>query len=279
MTGKSAPRCLTSLLLVEERLVEADFFVRQLLHARPDTIGHFLNAFLSAARSVTFLLQKELAHVSGFRDWWETQRLVLGADATARFFLELRNFSQKEGRAPLIGTRTGYGRSSKWTFRFVGVQTPVPDELLGVDVADACSNHVAKLARVVLACMDAFPFQTCPRAVLSAAGIEALGLNTQEMFKTLGLPFVNVDDNLAWRVLRDQVQVDAVDVATIRKLASSRRRHSRRRPPTASDALSAELHSRIESQLRAPPASLNVAQIAFELLVGRALGGPESFGR
>lgn len=277
MIGKNASRCLTSLLLVEERLVEADFFVRQLMRAGPVTAGYFLNAFLSAARSVTFLLQKELTHVSGFRQWWEAQRLVLGADATARFFLELRNFSQKEGRVSLTGARTGHGRSSEWTFRFVGAQTSVPDDLLGVDAADACSDHIAKLARVVLACMDAFPFQTCPSVALSAAGIEALGLDAQAMFKALGLPFVDSDDGLAWRVLRDQM--DAVDVATIRKLASGRRRRSRRSPPTASNALSAELLSSLERQLRGPAASLNMAQTAFELLVGKRPDGTESPGR
>lgn len=276
MTGKKASRCLTSLLLVEERLMETDFFVRQLMRARPDTVGYFLNAFLSAARSVTFLLQKELAHVSGFRQWWEAQRLVLSADTTARFFLELRNFSQKEGRVSLTGAKAGQGRSSRWTFRFVGVQTSVPDDLLGIDAADACSDHIAKLARVVLACMEALPFHTCPSVALSTAGIEALGLDAQEMCKALGLPFVDSDDGLPWRVLRDQV--DAVDVATIRKLASGRSRRLRRRSPTASEALSVELLPSLERQLRGPAASLNMAQ-AFELLVGKGPDGTENPGR
>lgn len=276
MTEKNAPRCLTSLLLVEERLTEADFFIRKMMRARPDTIGYFLNAFLSAARSVTFLLQKELAHVPGFRQWWEAQRVVLGSDATARFFLELRNFSQKEGRVSLAGARTGQGRSSRWTFRFVGVQTSVPNDLQGVDAADACSEHVAKLAQVVLACMDAFPFQTCPSVALSAAGVEALELDAEEMFKALGLPFIDSDDGLAWRVLRDQV--DAVDVAAIRRLATGRRRRLRRRSPTASDALSVSLLSGLERRLSGPAASLNAAQTALELLVSTRLDRTENPG-
>ena len=119
MTEKNASRCLTSLLLVEERLVEADFFVRKMMRAGPDTVGYFLNAFLSTARSVTFLLQKELAHVTGFRQWWEAQRLVLGADATARFFLELRNFSQKEGRTRVACRRQDESRP------FVEMDVPI----------------------------------------------------------------------------------------------------------------------------------------------------------
>lgn len=108
------------------------------MRARPDKTGYFLSAFLSATLSVTFLLRKELAQVAGFRQRWEAQRLVLGAHAMARFLMELRNFSQKEGRVSLTGGRTGQGRSTRWTFRFVGVQTSAPDALQGVDAADAC---------------------------------------------------------------------------------------------------------------------------------------------
>ena len=272
MTGKTSVKRLTSLLLVEERLMEADFFAGRLVRAKPNSVGYFLSAFLSAARSVTFLLQKELAHVPGFRQWRDAQRLALGADPAARFFLELRNFSQKEGRVSLVGVRTGYGRSSKWTFRFVGVQTSVPAELWEVDACHACFEHVAKLARVVLACMTVFPFQTCPGVALSPAGIQALGLDALEMFDMLHLPFVEGHDDLAWCVLRGQV--DGVDVSVLRKLASGRHRRPRRQPSTASDKLSAEVLSSLEGQLRGPVASLDLSQMAFGLLVGK--GPPDT---
>lgn len=97
----------------------------------------------------------------------------------------------------------------------------VPEDLRGVDAADTCSAHAAKLARTVLACMDAFPFHTCLGVALSAAGVDVLGLNAKEMFDALGLPFVEGNDDLAWRVLRDRV--DAINVVAIRKLASGRR--------------------------------------------------------
>ena len=94
----------TSLLLVEERLLEADHFARRLCR-QPDSarFGYELNAFLSAARSVTFLLQKEMAKVPGFSSWWEEQQSQLRNDRSARFFVELRNFSQKAGRVSLVG--------------------------------------------------------------------------------------------------------------------------------------------------------------------------------
>ena len=57
---------LTSLLLVEERLLEADYFARRLgRQADHSRFGYELNAFLAAARSVTFLMQKEMTKVRG----------------------------------------------------------------------------------------------------------------------------------------------------------------------------------------------------------------------
>ena len=88
-----------------------------------------------------------------------------------------------------MGAKSGWGRSSRWTFRFVGMLTAMPDELLGVGAADACLEHVGKLARTLLACLEAFPFHTCPGVALSAAGAKALGLYAREMFEALGLPF------------------------------------------------------------------------------------------
>lgn len=260
----TAPRYLTSLLLVEERLLEANFFVSRFRRADPDTAGYFLNAYLSSARSVTFLLQKELAHVKGFREWWEAQRLILAGDKAARFFLELRNFSQKAGRVSLFGSRKGQGRSATWTYRFVGKQVPLPEELLSTDVSDACSMHLAKLARIVLACMDAFPFHSCPRMALCPDGVKALGLDAKAMFDVLELPFVEGNEELAWRVL--QRQVDPVDVAAIRKLSLWNRRRVRRSPITASDQLSAELLNIMEKQPRDPEASLNLERMAIEIL-------------
>lgn len=251
---------LTSILLVEERLLEADFFIRRLRRAKPDEAGYFLNAFLSAARAVTFLLQREMAHVPGFPAWWDAQRETLRFDAAARFFLELRNFSQKAGRVSLTGVLIGRGRSSVWTYRFVDSVTPVPKELRGIDAADACADHVAKMARVVLACMNAFPYHSCPSMALSPAGMDALGLDVGEMFRVLQLPYVEGDDELALRVLRRSV--DRVDVAMLRKLASPRRRRTMQRAST----LESRLLARLEARLQGPGPSLDRLALAASFL-------------
>ena len=96
---------LRSLLLVEERLLEAEYFLKRL--RRLSDINHFhfeMNAFLSSCRSTTWLLQKEMSGIPGFENWWKQQQESLRNDKAAGFFKNLRNFSQKEGRVAVRGS-------------------------------------------------------------------------------------------------------------------------------------------------------------------------------
>lgn len=183
----SAPRrLLTSLLLVEEKLLEANYFIQLMRQGGPGpSYGYCLSAFVSASRSVTFLLQKEMAHVPGFDDWWQQQQARLKADPVARFFLKIRNYSQKEGRISLVGSGNSSGY---WTYRFGGNVEKVPTQLLMRDVAECCSEHVAKLAALILLCVDAFPYYTCPRRACTPEGFAALGLEIDALFRVLGYP-------------------------------------------------------------------------------------------
>jgi hypothetical protein len=216
---------LFSVLLVEERIREAAYFARRLRRqSNPSTVGYELNAFLSAARSVTFLLQKELKGVPGFTEWWHTQRERLRDDQAARFFLELRNFSQKEGRIATVGSRSS--RTGRWRFLFAGTSERVPPELLGRDIADCCKEHLAKLGSVVLDGSKAFPFHSCPTLALTDAGVEALGIDLDTVDVSLGYPrgWTNVGgpDERSRRISVLRMQVDAVDFAFVRRIAKYR---------------------------------------------------------
>lgn len=222
MIDDAKPRVrLTSLLRVEERLTEAEYFARRMFDLPNSTVlGYELNAFLSAARSVTFLLQKEFAAVHGFEACWSAERARLGADEAARFFLELRNFSQKEGRVSLVGTSD---QDRKWRFMFAGTVEPVPSSLLNCDLGDCCLEHLAKLARAVLRVAQAFPYHSCPAQALTPTGIAALGLDLNKVEAALGFPAVvsavrpegSIED--VTRLYRRYV--DTVDFDEIRRIA------------------------------------------------------------
>jgi len=222
MTQNVPPSHLTSLLRVEERLQEAEYFARRLSRHRDSTpFGYELNAFLSAARSVTFLLQKELSHVDGFAAWWQRERQVLSKDEAARFFLELRNFSQKQGPISLVSVQSS--KSKRWTFMFTGTDDPVPRALFCRDVADCCREHLGKLAQVLLRCTEAFPYHCCPRSALTPPGVAALKLDLNAVDAALGYPTGWTDfggeARRTERVRVLQSQIDGLDFGTIRRIA------------------------------------------------------------
>ena len=65
-----------------------------------------MNAFLGAARSVTFVMQKEFASVPGFREWWDKHPAK--TDAQFAKFRDLRNVSVKEGSIKHSRIVTGF---------------------------------------------------------------------------------------------------------------------------------------------------------------------------
>ncbi|WP_449230881.1 hypothetical protein [Azospirillum doebereinerae] len=158
--------------------------------------------------------------MSGFEAWWAERQTQLARDEAARFFLNLRNFSQKEGKISLVGTRDE--RSRRWTYRFAGNAERVPDSLLHRDVVNCCREHLAKLAKVVVDYAADFPFSACPSHALTIEGIAALRLNERDLATAAGLPVswlevagVPAEERL--RILR--THVCAVDFVGIRRLS------------------------------------------------------------
>ena len=180
---------IRSLLLVEEKLGEAEYFAIRLRSLHIPEIVFELNAFLSAARSVTFLLQKELPGVDGFDDWLNQSRNEMGSDPAMKFFKDLRNLSQHEGRVSLIGTsRPGSIDSNSGRYMFAANNKEVPEQLVGRNVSDCCLEHIAKLAKIVLGCASEFPFHSCPSRAVTVDGLKHLGLQVSDVLGVLGHP-------------------------------------------------------------------------------------------
>jgi len=215
---------LTSLLLVEERLLEGEYFLKRMARERGEPFGYNLNAFLSAARSVTFLLQKEYSKIGGFAEWWALERANLAADPAARFFLELRNYSQKQGRISLIGSAAArVGRRSPWSHRFAGTAEAVPSVPLNRDVVDCGREHLAKVAQIVLRFSDRFPFHSCPSRALTPEGVQALEIDLDDIDAAHGYPrgwtrIASAEDQFE-RIRCVATLVDPVDFPAIRRIA------------------------------------------------------------
>ena len=213
------PHTFTTIRHSVEKLLEAEHFLARMLESNGLEFQFELNAFLSASRSITFVLQKSLANVPEFIAWYERQQARMKADAAMRFFLELRNISQKQGPIGFVGG--GLPRGG-WTYRFVGVQQAVPEELMGKDIAACCAAHLIKLAGLLLECARDLPFHCCPACAFTEEGMAALGYSLQDAETSIGLPpgWTDVGDfAVAERLRLLSRDIEPLDVESIERIA------------------------------------------------------------
>jgi hypothetical protein len=82
------------------KLNEAKYFYAEMKKKFKDRkneeFKHCINAFLSSARSVTWVMQKEFKSCEGFVEWYEFQREVKFKDENLKKFIDMRNISLKE---------------------------------------------------------------------------------------------------------------------------------------------------------------------------------------
>jgi hypothetical protein len=221
---RAVAHTFTSISYPLDRLNECEYFLARMVAASGPEFRFELNAFLAAARSVTFVLQKSLAHAPQFETWYENQREQMKGDSAMRFFLELRNLSQKHGPVSYIGGATP---ARRWSYRFVSVQASVPETLAGRDISECCAEHLKKLAALLLKYYREFPFHACIANALTEEGMAALGFTFRDVEACLGLPEGYMDigqDKFSvtakLHVLRGEV--DAIDAANLERLADGK---------------------------------------------------------
>lgn len=86
----------------EDKLNEAEYFLEMIETNQNDTqkFKYNFSAFLSASRSVTFYLQKELKKNSNFDQWYTQIQEKMGKDPLLKFFKDTRNFVIHEKTKP-----------------------------------------------------------------------------------------------------------------------------------------------------------------------------------
>ena len=203
-----------------EKLLEAQHFLARIIKSDGLQFQFELNAFLSASRSVTVVLQQAFTDVPGFATWYKHQQTRMKADAAMRFFLELRNISQKQGPVSIVGGSLPEGG---WTYRFIGRPHAVPTELTGRDVGACCAAHLTKLATLLIECAAAFPFHSCPGRALTEEGMVALGYGWRDVEAALGLPagYTEVGDIPTAEKLRIfSLDIEPLDEETIERIVA-----------------------------------------------------------
>ena len=78
-----------------DRLLEAKYFLERMMEKQSyrDAFKYNLSAFLSAARSVTLIMQKEFNNKPGFAEWYCSQQAKMKADRTMKILCKERNIT------------------------------------------------------------------------------------------------------------------------------------------------------------------------------------------
>ena len=143
------------------KLEEAQRHLDELCDTWKDSVAQSrYSAFLTAARSSTFVLQGCLAHKPGFKSWWEAQRDLLRKDSLARFLVEARNEAEKLG----VEALHAHGRVTRWSAEGPRCQRvyrfrPLDDAKVQVPPGDAMAlsqQHLNRLAGLLLKAGERF---------------------------------------------------------------------------------------------------------------------------
>lgn len=155
----------------------ADHIEKLLLDRRTrDELCYFLSAFVSAARSVSWLMRSECCRLANWEAWWKAQE-VNAPKELLRIFNDLRVRSEKadplqlsysirlegdEGpptkpdqrlskvRMTIAGVGED-GERSTWSRQVIALILTV-DELEGDDLLEKCRTYLQELERLVAAC-------------------------------------------------------------------------------------------------------------------------------
>lgn len=182
---------MRSFELVEDKLFEADFFLMELAASGSNVFRArcCLSAFVSAARSVTFAMQASLADLPGFRQWYEDQQNYLREAATARFFVQARNDSQKLGLYHINAgaARRGTDGNLEHKHYFLDDFHRYPD-CPKEDIQTASRQYLTLLVQVVYACFEHFGPQIDPAQYYTLDNLRALRLSIEDVEESLGFP-------------------------------------------------------------------------------------------
>jgi hypothetical protein len=92
----SYPTLCEGILMVtdtREKLLEVKYFLERMIetHTERNAFKCNLGAFLSSARSVTWIMQKEFGKVPGFANWYTAQQSKMKADAKMKILDDQRD--------------------------------------------------------------------------------------------------------------------------------------------------------------------------------------------
>ncbi|MBI3251861.1 MAG: hypothetical protein HYZ52_00880 [Candidatus Omnitrophica bacterium] len=174
-----------------DKLNEAKYFLDRAKESpfHTDAFRYNISAFLSASRSITFMMKKEFFSVPGFEKWYEKKVGEMRQDKFMKYLDRQRDITiherpvQSHPHVSLIEETTGEGTKDLVVlYHLMGtggatvnvvrsrplITTAKPtgkirccfDDILDEDVMTLCEKHIAKLSKITNECESNFQAPT-----------------------------------------------------------------------------------------------------------------------
>lgn len=199
-----------SISIVEYKAQQTHFFLEKIGEAELDFFAAqcFVDAFVIAARSITFAMQAVISDVPGFAEWYKVQQSEMKNDAICRFFNEYRTVSTHIGDTVVKGFTTGKNndgsRAINYYFQPIADLPDVPQD----DVQTVCTYYFKALLGLVFGAMQTFKYQLDDRWYFTRENFIRLGKTADDADEELGFPRGWTDiggaynEEERWRALR-----------------------------------------------------------------------------
>ena len=181
-----------SFSFVEDKLAEAEFFLDHMKTVGTNifALRCYFSAFVSATRSVSFVLQSVMKHVPGFDEWYSYKQSELKDNYLARFFLQRRNETLKIGDTRInagMGYKDEDGRVIV-RYHFLKVGPTDPFEPIENDVLTASQEYLRVIKEIVEDCTKEFAAEVDPDVFFTTENLQSKGISIEDVEEMLGFP-------------------------------------------------------------------------------------------
>jgi hypothetical protein len=183
--------------LIDGKLKESDFFLERLRAASDlDAARYYFSAFLSAARSVTFALQKCVSGLAHFDGWYEDRQKELRNHPIATYFKDIRDQVIHQGLNPLQ-------TEARSVLGLIGVNFYLVDGAPERDVVVAGTAYMAILVRISGEAYERFWTSIDLPETLTPEDLAVRGQTIEDIEEEFGLArgwsaSLPLDQRLAW---------------------------------------------------------------------------------
>src|SRR5205823_4871979 len=125
---------------------------------------NYLSEFLSATRSITFVLKASLHDLTGFEEWYKKHESNLKSSELARYFLESRNLSQKVGFYPITGCGSYKDENGIERIKYYFSES-IESKNVSVpkmEAYQACEIYFKMLLQIICDCYQVFGYDIDP---------------------------------------------------------------------------------------------------------------------